>query len=317
MRPRGLTEDPTYYRIEYGRIVQQLHAATAARPGDPEKKTAPCSTQDLEEMLDAIRRDMTTREEDVFKGTLPDQALNLLRLATTELRELRWRWVGKRPPWYVRWCGWRRWRLRREQQLLGAFLDTVLEPAALVLYCSCLIEKKGWLPRSPEGPPGVALDRKTAFWSTGGKKGRIDAWLNSYLAYLCYGEGEGKPRHWHMRWVCWLDAKTTPVRACARRLFGWLGFTLWREPEEVSYRVRYNLACMFSRAAKSRESEADLDLAQTQLALCMKRVSVRDRLALAEWAATDPSLAWLRKTRPEEFAKIVPHEDHAPAAPVR
>jgi hypothetical protein len=201
-------------------------------------------------------------------------------------------------------------------------LDTVLEPAALVLYCSCWIEEKGWLPQVPEDPPGVVLDRKRAYWSAGGKKGRIDAWLNNYLAYLCNGEGD-KPRHWHMRWVRWLDAKTAPVRACVRRLFGWLGFTLWRKPEEVGYRVRYNLACMFSRAAGSRESkdramaEAYLDLAQTQLALCMKRVSVRDRLALAEWAAMDPGLAWLRRKRLGEFLKIVPIQDHTSLASAR
>jgi hypothetical protein len=94
---------------------------------------------------------------------------------------------------------------------------------------------------------------------------------------------------------------------------GWLRSYLdhIRQPNaEISYRARYNLACLFSRSAWQYQREEvvpDFYLAEAtrQLELCLAEVSGRRRAAIQSWAWRDPAFAGLKELRWEAFSSVL------------
>lgn len=87
---------------------------------------------------------------------------------------------------------------------------------------------------------------------------------------------------------------------------------LLREPSaDVNYRVRYNLACLFSRAAwvsylrDGGFADAYLIESATHLRLAVAGATGPRRRSMVEWAWRDPALSGLRRMDTERFTQIV------------
>ena len=84
-----------------------------------------------------------------------------------------------------------------------------------------------------------------------------------------------------------------------------------RRPDaEISYRARYNLACLFSRIAmqsirEERPWELYIVESARQLELCVARVSGRRRAAIQAWAWRDPAFIGLKELSWSEFSRIL------------
>jgi hypothetical protein len=321
MSSRWLTEDPTFYRIEYMRIAQLMHLKYDT-DGHARSRAPVHFNEAVEGAVDQVIGELTKEQ----KKTVPQkpkrdtekpqksakifeplsaEALVVLVKITEELRRLRWYWVGRRPPWYLRWIGPRRRQRRREYMRLAEFLDQVVEPATVVLYYSCLIEE-GKLKELPE----LTSDPKGPFRRSKVRKGEnakygelVDSgWPKAYLSYLRTWQ-PAKPRpHWKrpLALTGWL----------IRRGLGWIGIPNLRQPAEPSYRVRYNVACMFSRLAPHLKGEKDREAclyeAGTQLRLCMAALSGERRAGIAEWAQKDPALTALRNGKEDWVTWVAP-----------
>jgi len=300
-------EDPVTFRVEYSLLVQQLHALTvteqselpAERPlmSDATVATAVEATQRLvhaqgegaaRERVDDLMRPLV--EDDVD----PSQALALVERSVHTLRRLGWAWVGSRPPWY------RRWFPRRQSggDRLGEFLDRVVEPAAVVVYFSCRVERGDWNPER-------FLDR------------RLPKRMLKRQRFA---------RRWHRNRAQWLDHYLDVLRqprpprpSRPYRFVAWLGFTRFRPAPRTGYRVRYNLACLYSRLAlraqagiKTVDETERFDYvrafageAATHLSLCLAEARLAERETIAQWAWSDPALTMLRLVDEDGFAAIV------------
>lgn len=310
MTRRKLRDDPVAFRVKYALLVQRLHEATDRPDGAPAELkllSAPAVRAAVEatERLGLAREEGLTRERSVNPGQAlasadadPIGALALVEASERELRRLGWGWVGSEPPWYRRW-------LRRRQssgdRRLGAFLDRVVEPAAVVVFFSCMVERGKWEPERflPKQTTRRRLRRRSFLhrW----RQDRMQ-WLDQYLDILREPE---RRKLWR------------PLRFVA-----WLGLTALRPVPPTNYRVRYNLACLYSRLARhvllvdgldeleSVEYERQfLAEAATHLSLCFTRARLRQRDAIAQWARKDPALATLRLKDEERFFEIVGRDE--------
>jgi len=305
-RPRQ-RDDPVGYRLRYSLLTQVLHARAEyeyeaishdREPGrPPEEATA---------AIEAARRRVGARSERAEEGPI-EEALRLVEAASGQLRRLGWKWVGNPPRWYVRWL---RRRNSDEDRHLGQFLDRTLEPASVVVYWSCVVEYGDWsvlafLFEEPPPPRGIRRLLSPFAWrhpeqarrwlSRNRFVGRWgvdrDAWLRQYLRAL----REPRPR----------------LTDGGRRLHAGLGLARVRQMDAPSYRVRYNLACLFCRLARRARRpdtldefpEAILAEAATQLSICLTSVSGRQRAAILDWAGRDPALAPLRSGWSEEWGQ--------------
>jgi len=283
MSKQTLRSDPTYYRIEYSRIVQLLNQLTAAPNNAPVREIAALADDKL--VAEAVKAALpeTPLERKHVVEPASSQAHELIAKSRDELMRLRWRWVGRRPPWYARW----RRKLKRRSSIdqLAAFLDEVLEPASVVLYFSCVVEEK----RLP-GIEGLdrcrssqqALDRRA---SRRPKDAIDEEWLREYLRELV--------------------APAPEPSSALKKAAAVIGAVRWRQPSDTNYRVRYNLACLFSRigerAASKDERARYLDKAGEQLDLCLSGLVGARRQALFEWAQRDPGLVELMSKRGKAF----------------
>jgi hypothetical protein len=326
MTSRSAREDPTYYRFKYARIARLLEKETEIQrekdrevsreeisqgkvpegePPTPRLTLSPAASQAIAAALRGLTPEQESEGTD--SNLLQWDAITLLLEAGVQLRRLRWRWVGRRPAWYVRLLGWHHRQRRREYLLLGEFLDRVLEPAIVILYFSCRLEEgfpvDAWDLPQPDGP----LRRPWKATSPVSLK-EIDSWAEEYLACLLspwhLGEAPEEvdpPRaHRTLLWpLIWLVDRE-------RRLLGWLGVTKLRPRPETHYRVRYNLACLFSRLAGNEEAEIFLNIAERQLQLSLEALHGTRRAALADRARMDPALETLRKAGGYRFERIVP-----------
>jgi hypothetical protein len=323
MSERTLREDPIAYRIEYARIARLLQKKSPpprkGSTGDEGgEKAGPSGHLELSaaatRAIDSALRGLTPEQESAgmdFQDLSADAA-DLVWKASGELERLRWRWVGRRPPWYVRWLGWRHWRRRREYLALADFLDRVLEPATVVLYFSCQVEEGRFEAELLEMLQARAfaiqrtLRRPLAErWRPKADLELSNLWLLAYLSQLLGpAPAEPRPRPWPIAWLAWMGRR-------GRLVLAWLGVTRWRQPAEPNYRVRYNLACLFSRLAAQFEGKGQLSdfclrEAEHQLRLSLEALHGVRRAALADWARTDPGLAEFRGAQGHRFDQIVP-----------
>lgn len=311
----SLQEDTIYYRAEYARIARLLERETEPQESfdDPERRELlpqeeagrqpsseiSLSRKDLgtiEAILDELTPEQMVAGDDSLLLWMDAAALALR--AGQQLKRLRWHWVGRRPVWYLRWWGWLHWR--RQHLLLGEFLDSVLEPVSVTLYFSCLLQEDCVgdpreilrpAPRSLQPLRRPTLDDEASI-----DLDEAESWLRTYLSHLIYSAGalaarNGRPPQRHQRLLQHL------YRLAHReeRLLGWLGVTWMRPAAPLNYRPRYNLACLFSRAAaRSERPEVFLDAAAGQLRLALEALHGSRRSALAEWARNDPALRTLR-----------------------
>jgi hypothetical protein len=197
-----------------------------------------------------------------------EEALLLIDRARTELLDLGWKWVGWAP---------RRYRhpfRRREKRRLADFLAQILEPATVVLYFSARIESGEAFKLSDAVPPSP-LRRKRQVPRQGAAPEEGDKeWAALYLQYLLSGKVSDERERW---------------------------FMTWRRSDEVNYRVRYNLACMYSRLRDG----PSLDRSLEQLRQAIASAKGRERQALVGWARKDPSLTPVLTKRKADFCKAL------------
>lgn len=313
MSDRSLQEDSLYYRLEYARIARLLEEKT--RPRSPEKPSSPQLplSRAASKAIDATLSELIPEQEAAGADSdfLWMSAAALALEAEDQLRRLRWRWVGRRPVWYLRVLGRRHRQRRREYLVLAEFLDQVLEPATVALYFSCLVEEDRVDADEPmldrRRPPNRPL-RRAKLSGKNFSHGDFDCWMRDYLSYLVGSAEPAEPTEERQkRRPGALMRLLTRLARHEKRLLAWLGVTWFRPPTEPNYRVRYNLACLFSRAAAHSDDREDLlDAAERQLQLALDALRGARRRALAEWALRDPGLASLRNAEGYRFARIVP-----------
>jgi len=340
MSGRTLQEDSVYYRLEYARIARLLESTRRhgkvrswrARfdPSDIEPTIPPLRlslSAAAKETIDAVIGELTPEQKALSNGPRPvppekpqSESLNLdaSNLATTaseELWRLRWHWVGRQPPWYVRLPGLpgrRHWHRRREYLVLAEFLDRVLEPAAIILHFSCRITEgqmndPDWILEGPKESPWPLKRPSRRQWRNS-PEDELHHWLRKYLLELVKRATPKPPSKdpelRHRGWRRWLPSL---LLDSLQNLYGWLGVVCHHPTEDPHYRVRYNLACLFARAStRAADRGKFLRAAEEQLQLALKALHGTRRAALAEWAWRDPGLAALRDAEDYGLKEILP-----------
>lgn len=303
--------DPTWYRVRYSLATQYLRMATGdgadgsagwpqgitARPDDDWAQTFGLQTASL---VSDLYRD---RESAGSYLNEPAEAAELeawgLLMSTSHVLEgAGWHWVGRRPPRYLLWAKRRsvpsvRRRPPGSERELARFLSRTVEPASAVLLCSVWVVTKReqiyeriveYVEHPGEGVPAPL--KRSLRW------GDLEDWTLQYLERLLADE-----------------QVDTRIRARWRAT---LGLTRLREPATPNFRVRYNLACLFSRlaaVASSRRQEQIcdrlLEVAMLQLDAALWSLPNSYQRRMASWAQTDPALEELRTHDPPAFAAIV------------
>jgi len=117
---------------------------------------------------------------------------------------------------------------------------------------------------------------------------------------------------WLISYLARLVADWSPVASPRERVEARLWRTDLRRPKAVSFRVRYNLSCLFSRLASLAHERSDdlsmsryLAIAELQLEHALFSLEEGRRNDLVSWADTDPGLSGLRSKRASEVAGIV------------
>jgi hypothetical protein len=281
---RAFAADPNWYRIGYALAVEWLHAASkeAAKADRTAKEDVAADDGDALAKLLGSYRDTRLIDEsrDARLENAESTAAGLARQAAVTLDRHGWHWPMRRPGGV-----WRLWYHRRPaiDPNLAEFLDRVVGPGAAIVVGSARVErgKLDW----------ATLQRAEPFadrWRL--RIGALDnADLARYLAYLAADHD-------------------TRLR---RRVAGALR-AKWRNPRGASYRVRYNLACLYSRLIGRDGGAAAAAASATQLERSFDDVPPGPRhrqLVTKAWA--DPGLDALRKRDRSGFRKIVgdPPED--------
>jgi hypothetical protein len=277
-------EDPIVYRIAYSRIAQLLHLATEAENGDGEKKL----DNHVRDVLDKLPGSGPPLSREEAAVTALRESVALIERTRAELVELGWMYVGWTPSRGKRWIR----TVKGERLRLAEFLDQVVEPATVVLCFSAEIEnlEPGELIEEPILKPKFSpepLDRRVVDLQdkTFLEEDVDQEWLRSYLGYLAITP----PR----------EQRDRPER------FG------WKAVPDVNYRVRYNLACLYSRIgarqylARSDELPETFRRAAVQLRLAIGGAELGERQALAAWARRDPALLPLQQSFPQLFSSAV------------
>ena len=316
--------DPTWYRVRYALAVQCLQLATLRTQSDEDevgwpdgmakgpgewRKAYGLETASLLSSLYTDRASADSHLIDSAEATMKEAA-DLVASAAHVLEWAGWRWVGREPPAYVRHLnvlslpGIRPFNPGRDLEL-ARFLSRVVEPAAVILLFSAWALEavadgdQARLPNldfftyeeirdtlapshSPLPPP---VDRCA-------RADRGSGWLLDYLAGLSadWQLETGYPRHSR----------------------GFLGRRLLGAPRPVSFRVLYDLACLFSRLAlvarrrkDDRTEHSFLSIAGAQLEKVLFDTPDHQRTDFLALAQADPGLAGLRMLREKEFARIV------------
>ncbi len=306
MTKRKTNRDPVAYRLRYALITQRLHARSGpwTDHGDSHDRV-PRRPDAVQAAIDVARHRVGARSK--REGDPVVEARELVEMATQELRRLGWKWVGSRPRWYAR-----RLRLRNstEDRHLGEFLDGALEPAAVIVYWSAVVERDGWqaldfLLSTYHREGRLARLRSLLTWHQVRDGGR---WLNRGRIARRRG---GVNAAWLQRYLRVLRETDPKLRDHGRGLHAGLGLMRVPPLSGPNYRVRYNLACLFCRLANLRlEGEAGFvdelfDEAIAQLSLCLEGARGRQREEIVSWAERDPSLMPLREARHDRFESIV------------
>lgn len=327
MQPAGgQLLDPTCYRIQYALAVQCLEISLIGdggwdSPGGWPEGMSPEVPggdgpwkdefgEDTQELLIRLARDQKPVQwpSEEPAAAAVRLAQELFGTATAVLSEGGWQWVGRRPPRFVRWGKaigswptrlWSRLAKRRRKEppvacdvRLMRFLSEVVEPAAVILYCSTVADEPGGYERfrsavlerdSAEPRP---VDRRAL------RRTNRKDWTLDYLKALLADQRIDKSRH---------------ALLAAR-----LGHTQYRAPGAPDPRANYGLACMLSRLASEAHAQEDSSATDSFLwsAAAQLERSLSDspgdrREGLAEWARLDPDLQGLREHAGATFETIV------------
>ena len=265
-------EDPLTYRIAYSLIAQELHAWSSAGSEPEPREPAPIPALRVREALAAVQREVPAPR--LREATAGNAGLD--RAAedgpAEQARELVDEVREELLRLRHRWVGQRQSRF--ERLMSRRWSDTDSRLAAFLAH---VVE-----------PATVAM-----YFSVRVEEGR----------------GAG---------LAPLPVETQPVDRRLRASDG-EAFEIWlhdyleriRRPEaQISYRARYNLACLFSRLAvqslgEERPWEPYVDESTRQLELCVARVSGRRRAAIQAWAWRDPAFVGLKELRWNEFSRIL------------
>ena len=268
-------EDPLTYRIAYSRIAQELHARSELDPGDRERRPIPAVR--VREAVAAVQREVPAPRPTALTDEEPGPADEEREGPAAQARELVDLSREELLRLGHRWVGRRRSKFERLKSRRWDAADS-----RLAAFLACVVE-----------PATVAVHFSS----------RIEeGWFVDFAP---------------------LPQEADPVD---RRLeassdensHAWLRSYVERirpTDAEISYRARYNLACLFSRSAWQYQAEEivpELYLAEAvrQLELCLTGVSGRRRTAIQSWAWNDPAFAGLRELTWGEFSRVVgpPHE---------
>lgn len=323
--------DPTWYRIRYALAVQCLQLAASRKEGRDGKAgrkakkgnggwdvgigwppgLKPGSEKNARwkggDFSAALRRLLVALAED--GNTLPPElaarmAGELLVQTGEVLNKDGWRWVGRPAPRFRRGAEWLqvkldnriplKWRERpvASDQKLTQFLNEVVEPAAVVLYCATIATEDGEYERlrvairEPASTGVTRLDRRSLSRKTKAE------WARAYLGAVLVEPPAP-------------DGSSAALAARLRR-------RRWRKARaQVSLdpRANYSFACLLSRLVSEAPVEADragfAAMAAKQLESALARSPSRRRGRLAEWARDDPDLDGLRDHDRVTFDAIV------------
>ena len=257
-----------------------------------------------------------------------DTARQLVNSTCAVLTEIGWRWANHTPTyftsWYKRFPAWL-WRVvrrigrrARRRSVLGdwelaRFLARTVEPAAVVVWASALVEDGKTamvLQKTDHVPP---LDRRKKDFDPSQED---NAWLASYLDELLAVNSNQAEKPEQARECKQAGESTQSKRPLLERLkllvkdlIGSLGASRWRPPDKLNARVHYNLACFFSRLAKrddDESKEAHLNLSAMHLTCCLAGEWGPRRGESRHWARRDPGLDALNDT--DRFEEIVGRE---------
>jgi hypothetical protein len=322
----GQLRDPTWYRIQYALALQCLEISANGDGSWDDERGWPEGMSPDEPHGDGVWKESFGSEtRDLLIHLAQDQKLvrwpsekpaaeatrrakELFATTTEVLDGAGWHWVGRRPPRYVRWGkrtrSWPgrlvRWSLRmhpKEQPVacdieLTRFLSRVVEPTAVILYCSTILEDD-------------------------------DEYGRFKRAVLERGDGDQRPvdrrslraagaKDWALRSLSALLADQRIDSGRQARLEARLYRTQYRAPFAPNPRACYGLACMLSRlSTKANEREeaqterSFLSIAAAQLERSLSDSPDDRREGLAAWARVDPDLKGLREHDGRTFDTIV------------
>lgn len=275
--PPAPATDPTWYRLRYSLAAQRLHVASVG--------AGEIDLELLEELTGGVGMSADLSELETSFPAAEMEARWLLASAAAILLRSGRRWVGCPPSRLGRaWARVRhRWaRLRRRAHplasaRLAAFLEEVVEPAALVLFWSAGVGRESEdLTIDLRARAAAPLDRRQWIGD------ESDRWRRDYLDYLL--------------------APMLLPRSRPRRLLAALGLSRFSQPRRPGYRVDYNLACLLSRLLAfdrqriaGQEREAIVNAAATHLRRSLDALGSERRRRVARWAWRDPGLAALRR----------------------
>jgi hypothetical protein len=284
MKKGSYERDPITYRIAYSRITHLLHLETK----DKRRRRPSKRVRNL--VADLLQADPSRPDEDVARAALVD-SLALLGNVRRELDELGWRWVGWPPS---------KFKLRRrfvsnEVRRLGRFLDQVLEPCTVILYFAARTEMAG--PDESLLPPRESnrlLDRREVKFEPEkpAPSKETETWLHSYFDYLV----------------------TPPLQATQGfpGRFEWSARIGWKQAKRVKPRVRYNLACLYSRLGDQFDAEGKEESAGRafvcgfdQLRRSIAEAKEPECAVLAKWAPLDPAFEPLKRFSKPRFEEAL------------
>ncbi|HEY4097977.1 MAG TPA: hypothetical protein VGM33_20815 [Baekduia sp.] len=295
--------DPTWYRIRYAEATQALNRST----GEDKARDARLgpAVEDYLARLRVPRGGAARRRDATWKPI--EQNFRMLRLGDLRVSEAMdhavalvqdasgvLRGAGAPVPGRAPTPRWR--RVRRGPALepqLARFLDTTVEPAAVVLFWSAAVQVGRQLPEMTPAPRPLPQRLTPAELAAD-----TEEWLAAYIAGLLA--------------TPYSDLLPAPA---ARRL---------RRPRPMprpNARVSYNLACLCARTAYMPHGphptlllDQPLDAAAFWLDRSLRRAAPAQRAMLTRWAWRDPGLAGFRDEEPGRFGTIV---GAPPASPDR
>ncbi len=324
--------DPTWYRVRYAMTVRRMQSAQHISSAGVGKSGWPKGLvggkrgwrdefgEETQRLLVSLFEDqrVVAGDEGVSPALEPavsalEGAEGLLVTTMLVLNDAGWHWVGRKPPRYLpfakRFGSWGKRLLRDKEEgtvagdkKLTRFLSDVVEPGAVILYCSARLLAD---PDEYDALRDAVVDRAAADLPPLDRRkldpGNVKSWSLDYLStFLADQEVDSRPH---------------------ARVGATLGRTQYRKPRDPTPRARYSLACLLSRLGeeakkRSRKTERGLFLssAAAQLDGAFSDAVDSRRNRLAEWSWSDPDLDALRRWDKSAFATIVAGWRHPSAA---